>query len=68
MWFGLRIPKEAHWPNSSRNRRFGTIEELREETRAWHEHINDRQRGVEWQLKLEDARVNLKSLYPKIEV
>jgi hypothetical protein len=33
-------------------RRFRTIKELREETTAWHEQINDRQRGVESEVDL----------------
>lgn len=45
-------------------RRFATIEELRSETVAWHEYINDKQRGVDWQFCIEDARIKLKSLYP----
>ncbi len=49
-------------------RRFATVELLREETTAWHEHSNDRQRGVDWQFKVEDARVKLKSVYPKLQV
>ena len=27
---------------------------------------NDKQRGVNWQFKIDDARTKLKSLYPKI--
>ncbi|SFJ23783.1 hypothetical protein SAMN05421753_1291, partial [Planctomicrobium piriforme] len=26
----------------------------------------DTQRGVDWQLRLDDARIKLKSIYPKI--
>jgi hypothetical protein len=29
---------------------------------------NARQRGVDWQFKVDDARVKLKSVYPKLEV
>ena len=49
-------------------RRFPTVELLRAETTAWHEHSNARQRGVDWQFKVEDARVKLKSVYPKLQV
>ena len=48
-------------------RRFGTVDELREETRAWHDRSNGRQRGVDWQFKVDDARVKLKSVYPKLD-
>jgi hypothetical protein len=40
-------------------RRFGTLDELRAETTAWQVHTNDRQRGVEWQFRVDDARVKL---------
>jgi len=70
-------PKHGSWLNIAenelssmtrqcvRNRRFGTIEALRSETVAWHEHSNARQRGVDWQFKVGDARIKLKSVYPK---
>ena len=47
-------------------RRFGSIEELRQETTAWATHANEKQRGVDWQFSIDDARRKLKSLYPKI--
>ncbi len=49
-------------------RRFAAVEELRQQTAAWHEHSNARQRTVDWQFKVDDARVKLKSIYPKLEV
>jgi len=51
-----------------RNRRFATIDALRSETAAGHKHSNAKQRGVDWQFKVDDARVKLKSVYPKIIV
>jgi hypothetical protein len=73
-------PKHGSWLNIAENelsartrqclkkRRLGTIEEVREETSAWYEYINDKQRGVDWQFRIDDARTKLKSLYPKIKV
>src|SRR6266480_2898213 len=73
-------PKHGSWLNVAENelssmtrqclkdRRFGTIEELRKETTAWHSAINDRQRGVDWQFRIDDARAKLTSVYPKIIV
>jgi len=73
-------PKHGSWLNIAENelssmtrqcitgRRFATVEELGEETMAWHEHSNARQRGVDWQFKIEDARLKLKSIYPKLQV
>ena len=73
-------PKHGSWLNIAENelssmtrqcvtgRRFATIEELSKQTTAWHEHSNSRQRTVDWQFKVDDARVKLKSIYPKLEV
>ncbi|MEO6436865.1 MAG: IS630 family transposase [Tepidisphaeraceae bacterium] len=71
-------PKHGSWLNIAENelssmtrqcvkdRRFATIDLLDCETTAWHEHGNAKQRGVEWQFKVTDARGKLKSVYPKI--
>jgi hypothetical protein len=73
-------PKHGSWLNIAENelssmtrqcvtgRRFATVEVLSEQTTAWHEHSNTRQRTVDWQFKVDDARVKLKSIYPKLEV
>jgi hypothetical protein len=73
-------PKHGSWLNIAENelssltrqclkgRRLGDIELLRAETLAWHEASNKKQRGVDWQFKIDDARRKLKSLYPKILV
>lgn len=70
-------PKHGSWLNLAENelscltrqclagRRIGDIERLREETGDWESAGNDEQRGVVWQLKIDDARTELKSLYPK---
>jgi hypothetical protein len=73
-------PKHGSWLNIAENelssmtrqcvtgRRFATVEELGHQTTAWHEHSNDCQRTVDWQFRVDDARVKLKSIYPKLEV
>lgn len=73
-------PKHGSWLNIAENelssmtrqclhtRRFSTIDAIREETKAWENSTNTRQRGVEWQFKVADARIKLRSLYPKIKV
>lgn len=72
-------PKHGSWLNIAENelssrtrqcvagRRIGSSQELRQETTAWHEDVNDTQRGVDWQMKIDDARTKLKSVYPKIK-
>ena len=49
-----------------KGRRIGTIEKLRAEIAAWAKASNDEKRGVDWQFKVIDARVKLRSLYPNI--
>ena len=73
-------PKHGSWLNVAENelsamtrqclrgRRFGTVDELRTETAAWQQRTNDKQRGVDWQFRIDDARTRLKSLYPKLIV
>jgi hypothetical protein len=73
-------PKHGSWLNIAENelssmtrqslkdRRFATIAALHKQTAAWHKRSNARQRGVDWQFKVDDARVKLKSVYPKILV
>ncbi len=73
-------PKHGSWLNIAENelscltsqcvsgRRIGSEEELRNETTAWYDEINSTQRGVDWQMKIGDARVKLQSIYPKIKL
>ena len=72
-------PKHGSWLNIAENelssltrqcvgrRRLGDMKTLREETRAWSKDVNNRQKGVDWRMKIEDARYKLKSVYHKIK-
>jgi hypothetical protein len=72
-------PKHGSWLNIAENelsaltiqcvkgRRFATIEELRKEVMAWAKQCNTKQKGVQWQFNIENARTKLHSLYPKIK-
>lgn len=46
------------------NQRIGSEEELRQVVEGWALAINNKQRGVDWQMSIEDARCKLKHLYP----
>ena len=71
-------PKHGSWLNIAENelssltrqcvagRRFGDADTLRQETSAWSTDVNDHQRGVEWHMKVDDARIKLATIYPKI--
>jgi hypothetical protein len=73
-------PKHGSWLNIAENelssltrqcvsgRRFADVPTLREETSAWFTDVNATQRGVDWQMKIDDARTKLKSVYPTIKL
>jgi len=72
-------PRHGSWLNIAENelssltrqcpsRRFSDIQTLQKETAAWSTDVNDRQKGVEWQMKIDDARIKLSSVYPKIKM
>jgi len=48
-----------------RGRRFGDTATLQDEIAAWSTDVNHNQRGVDWQMKIDDARCKLTSIYPK---
>src|SRR5262245_27020238 len=73
-------PKHGSWLNIAENelsaltrqcvtgRRFANLKTLQDETSAWSTDKNAKQRGVDWQMKIDDARCKLKSVYPKTKV
>jgi hypothetical protein len=73
-------PKHGSWLNIAENelscltsqciagRRFSDVPTLRVEATAWSCDLNTIQRGVDWQMKIDDARCKLKSVYPKIKL
>jgi hypothetical protein len=73
-------PKHGSWLNIAENelssltrqcvadRRFGDVASLRQETQAWSNDVNATQRGVDWQMKIDEARMKLKSVYPTIKL
>jgi hypothetical protein len=75
----VHTPKHGSWLNIAEcelscltsqcltGRRIGEIEKLQSETQAWSEKTNLKQRGIDWQFKVDDARTKLKRLYPKIK-
>jgi hypothetical protein len=73
-------PKHGSWLNIAENelssltrqcvggRRIGDLKTLRAEIAAWSNDVNQTQRGVDWQMKIDDARCKLKSVYPKLKL
>ncbi len=72
-------PKHGSWLNIAENElssltrqcvsgmRFGDTATLVKETSAWCTDVNNAQRGVDWQMKVDDARTKPGSVYPKIK-
>jgi len=73
-------PKHGSWLNVAENelsamtrqciggQRIGDLKTLQERIAAWSRDANKTQRGVDWQMKIDDARSKLKSVYPKIKL
>ena len=72
-------PKHGSWLNVAEcelscltsqclsDRRIGELPLLQSEIGIWADKTNAKQRGVDWQFKIDDARIKLKRLYPKIK-
>ncbi|WP_166827281.1 IS630 family transposase [Thalassoroseus pseudoceratinae] len=72
-------PKHGSWLNIAENelnsmtrqcvggRRIGELEILQHEIAAWSTDVNNTQRGIDWRMKIDDARYKLKTVYPKIQ-
>ena len=74
----IYTPKHGSWLNMAEielnvlngqclNRRIDTIEKVKEEVEAWCNSRNNMKAKINWQFTTKDARVKLKSLYPKLE-
>ena len=71
-------PKHGSWLNIAENelsamtrqclqgRRIGDVATLHGEVSAWSVDVNNTQRGVDWHMKVDDARCKLKSVYPQV--
>ena len=69
-------PKHGSWLNIAEielslltrqclRQRIPNIEMLQQQTRAWSEKRNVKQKSVDWQFTCKDARIKLKRLYPQ---
>lgn len=74
----IYTPKHGSWLNMAEielnvlngqclNRRIDNIETVKEEVEAWCEHRNNMKAKINWQFTTKDARIKLKTLYPKLE-
>lgn len=75
----VHTPKHGSWLNVAEcelscltsqclaDRRIGELELLQSEIGTWSDKTNTKQRGIDWQFQVDDARMKLKKLYPKIK-
>lgn len=75
----VNTPKHGSWLNMAENelscltsqclrdRRIGDVETLHDEIVAWSADVTSTQRGIQWQMEIDDARYKLTSVYPKIQ-
>lgn len=74
----IYTPKHGSWLNMAEielnvlnkqclNRRIDNIEKIKDEVKAWSASRNNMNAKINWQFTTNDARVKLKTLYPKIE-
>ena len=75
----VHTPKHGSWLNVAecelscltsqclKGRRIGELELLQSEIGAWSAKTTANQRGIDWQFKVDDARIKLRKLYPKFK-
>jgi hypothetical protein len=75
----VHTPKHGSWLNVTEcelscltsqcltGRRIGELEVLQSEIGTWSDKTNSKQRGIDWQFQIDDARTKLKKLYPKFK-
>lgn len=73
----IYTPKHGSWLNIAEcelsvlsrqalQQRFASKEQLQIQVEAWANNRNNQQKGVDWQFKVNDARIKLKKLYPTV--
>ena len=74
----IYTPKHGSWLNMAEiefrvlnsqclNRHIATIEEIKEEVKAWQEHRNNKNSKINWQFSTDDARIKLRRLYTSFQ-
>ena len=67
-WLDIAEIELSAFTKGCLDRRISTIEELQRESTAWYIDRNKKQKGVDWQFSVGDARTRLKHLYPTIKI
>lgn len=65
-WFNIAEIELSALGGQCLNRGMPDLAAVRHQMRAWEQHRNNREVTVDWQFTTRDARIKLKTLYPKI--
>ena len=68
LWLDMTEIELSVFTSQCLNRSIDSMEKLQEEATAWYVDRNRRQKGIDWQFNVADARSKLKRLYPVIEL
>ena len=67
-WLNMAEPELSVMRRQSFGDRIASLERVASRAKAWAEDRNERQTGIDWQFRTEDARIKLKRLYPQIKM
>ena len=67
-WLNMAEPELSVMRRQSFSDRIASRERVASRAKAWAEDRNERQTGIDWQFRTEDARIKLKRLYPQIKM
>lgn len=67
-WLDLANIELSAFTQECLGRRIGDMGSLKREATAGYRDRNHRQKGIDWQFTIGDARMKLKHLYPVIEI
>ncbi len=66
-WLNMAEIEQSVLARQALSRRIPTREAIDQRTTAWQEKRNATEATVDWQFRTEEARINLKRLYPQID-
>lgn len=67
-WLDMAEIELSAFTKECLGRRIGDIDALKAEAAAWYLDRNHRQKGIDWQFTVGDARARLKHLYPVLKI
>ena len=66
-WLNMAVIEQSVMARQALSRRIPDRGTMKQRTSAWQKQRNAADATVDWQFRAEEARINLKRLYPKID-